>query len=90
MNGTKKNFRIVQSSVKHYKPMNKKEATQIVSDTLQSRGNAEIKVHEIIYHTREYISATASYVWYLNGYRKEVRKASVILCKIENQNWKQL
>lgn len=70
--------------------MNQKEAKQTVSNVLQSSGNTEITVHEIIHHTEKYISAIASYVWYLNGYRKEVRKASVILCKIENQNWKRL
>ena len=67
--------------------MTENEAKKIVIDLLTERGDTEITVHEIIMMDSEAIQAKTSYVWYLNGWRKEVPNTETWLTK-DNNKWR--
>lgn len=67
--------------------MTKEEAKQIVFDLLTKRGDTEITVHEIIVMDSQMIQAKTSYVWYLNGLRKEVPNTETWLHKNADDSW---
>ncbi|PXV66833.1 hypothetical protein CLV62_10494 [Dysgonomonas alginatilytica] len=67
--------------------MTDNEAKRIVSDLLTERGDTEITVHEIIMMDSDAIQAKTSYVWYLNGWRKEVSYTETWITKDGNCKW---
>ena len=70
--------------------MKEQEAKQIVSQLLEQSNRSEIVIKSISIPTDKIISAIVSYVWYLNGHRKEVKQTSATAYKDESQNWKLL
>jgi len=70
--------------------MNEQEAIKIITDLLTKSGRSEITVQQLHHNDGRIISATVSYVWYLNGHKKNVPKNSATAYKDENNNWQLL
>lgn len=64
------------------------EATRIITEVLTYSGNSEIQVHETTYQSDYYIKAKVSYVWYLNGHRKEVSNVEQTAYIDNSGKWK--